>query len=174
MGDGLNEVGGKGRVNEANGGGGALAPLQGPASQPHPAPSVRPQQKEFDDCVKRAISQFRKEYIAQGGKALLGGGLLIGGVWILIRGVPGARPAGGVGFRAAREFVRSSSIHSLDDAFNALKAGGLLSLSPALLGALLIKEVVNEGEQSEIKLKRAIEECKKRFPEANHKVPLLL
>ena len=37
------------------GGGGAPAPLQGLASQPHPAPSVRPQQKEFDDCVKRAI-----------------------------------------------------------------------------------------------------------------------
>lgn len=138
---------------------------QKPAPQPHPTPKPNPQQAQFDDCAKKVWRGFRKGYLRDSGEAVAGGALVAGGIYVTLRGVPGAGATGGIGVKAA---VALGTKHGFDAMLHVAQAGAFGGLSLAALGSGLIIHSIKNSESNHAQLDAALDDCKKRFPNANH------
>jgi len=146
--------------NPKPGGGGQKKPVP-----QKPAPKPNNQQQEFDDCAKKAWRTFRKGYLRDSVEAVGGGALVAGGIYITLRGIPGAGATGGVGVRAA---VALGTKHGFDAMLHVAQAGYFGGLSLAALGSGLIIHSIKNSESNHAQLDAALDDCKKRFPNANH------
>jgi hypothetical protein len=122
------------------------------------------QQKKYDNCVKTAFSEFRKDYLKQGGEALAGSALVIAGGYLYFYGLP-TEVSSGIGLAAAQAFVREGE---LGEALHAMEAAGYVAIWPLSGGFALIAKAVGEGGESEQKLRKKLADCASQTPLADH------
>ncbi len=124
------------------------------------------QQKRYDDCASKAVAQFRKDYVLNGGKALAGGALVISGALLYYYGIPtGTEIASGIGIKAAQEYASKGEP---GEVLHALEAAGYIAVWPFTAGAKLIGSAVESGDKSQDKLNQELADCAKQNPLANH------
>jgi RHS repeat-associated protein len=139
---------------------------------------TRNQQADFDDCARKAWRQYRKTYLKTSGKAVVGGvGLGIGlGV---LRGAPGT----GAGFRSLGFGLRGAA-HAAGDmslpmfgrlltTLVEIKDSAFIGGAVSFLGGKMAFDSVRQADQNTNSLNSALEECKKKFPNANHSFTFL-
>ena len=93
-----------------------------------------------------------------------------GGIYIFLRGIPGAGATGGIGMRAAAAAAAEGEAEAV---LTLSKAGGLVGLSPILLGTKMIQKSVDESGKNGTQLNADLDNCKKQFPSANHSLSFL-
>lgn len=145
-------------------------PRPGPRPQPHPSPTTQAsnnQQRQFDDCARAAWRAFRKGYLWESGRGAIGGLLVAGGIYIAIRGIPGAAP---IGIVAAISAGTAGNWHGIE---GPIKAGGYAAASVGLLGAYMINRSVQEQTKNIGARDAALGDCQKSFPNANHSMSFL-
>ena len=145
---------------------------QKPVPQPHPTPAPRRnnQQDGFDDCAKHAWRHFRLGYLRDSMEGVGGGALVAGGIYVGLRGIPGAGVTGGIGVRAA---IALGFSHGLEAPIHVAQAGVLAGLPLAALGSMMIIHSIKNSETNHSTLDAALQDCKNRFPNANHSLSFL-
>ena len=126
---------------------------------------AREQQPKFDECARTAFRAFRKEYIKQGGKAVLSGILIGAGTVLVVKGIPAVAAGGGIGAIAAQRFATAGEFES---ALTALKAAGLVAITPLGVGLELARQVNRDGQANQDRLNSDIDACERKYPYANH------
>lgn len=169
---GYNGTGGKGG---GTGGGTAGKEPQKPA--PKPADN---QQNEFNDCARKAWLRYRRTYLKTTGKAI-GGGVGLGLGLGVMRGAPSGAGVGlssvGFGLRGAVHALGDTAVpvfgrllSAMYEANDSVIIGGAISFFSGKLAV----DAVHEAGQNSDTLNQQLEECKKKFPSANHKFTFLL
>jgi RHS repeat-associated protein len=125
----------------------------------------RSQQQQFNDCARKAGRTFKKGYLKESLRAVGGGALVAGNIYVAVRGIPGTGPAGGIGVKAAVEIGLSQGIEvPVTVAQVGLQAG----FSLGFLGLYMIGRSIQEANKNEAIRNAAIEKCKWQFPHADH------
>jgi RHS repeat-associated protein len=140
---------------------------QNPRPAPLPTPTPKPtpdrsQQKQFDECAKRAWSTYRRRYVTSTGKAALGGvgiglGVVgLGRIGTTIGGLSSGLQAVG------RALSQTSMVNK--NTFTAVSGW---------LGGSMGWDAVHEGAAIERQLSSDLKDCEKQSPNANHSLTFL-